>query len=279
MTGPRFGGIDKARGLAMLLVCFAHFLLAITYATGGRFQPGIMLTITVAASPAFMIISGVTFGYLIARSQREPRRMQWWVINRAALLLVPVHLLLLAARITGGDSLAKALPVIEITDAIALVMLLNLLLVQIESGARRLALAAVMFVSAWGLNVAWHPEVRLLVALKDVLVRAAWDGESILHGFPLLPWAALHLAASVVGQRLNDSSQAVSSSPIGRLTARMGVWALLSGVAMKAAEVWIRKALVLNESTRFGAFISLMASPFGKYPPSIAYFFCWGGTG
>ena len=263
----------------MLLVCFAHFLLAIGYATGGQFQPGLMLTLTVVASPAFMIISGVTFGFLIARSRRDPWPMRWWLINRAVLLLLPVHVFLLLAHITSGDRLAKAIPVIEITDTIALAMLINVWLVQIESGAKRLAVASVMFLSAWGLNIVWKPDVVLLIGLKDMLARAAWDGESVLHGFPVLPWAALHLAASVIGQRLGDMTRPISWTPVAHLTARMGSFAMLSGLAMKVGEVAMRKALILHASSRLGALISVLASPFGKYPPSPAYFLCCGGAG
>jgi uncharacterized membrane protein len=275
----RLGGIDTARGIAMLLVCFAHFLLAVSYATANEFQPGLLLTITAVASPTFVIISGMTFGYLMARSREEPCRMRSWLINRALLLLFPVHLLLLLAHITGGDGLPKAFSVIEITDTIGLAMLVNVWFVDMDSSVTSLAVAAVMFAGAWCLNFEWRPGAAVLVGFKDLLVRAAWDSKSLLHGFPLIPWASLHLAASVVGRRLSDMSRRASWTPLVKLTSRIGAIAVLTGVAVKLAEVAMMRTLVFDEATPLGAAIAVLASPFGKYPPSPAYFLICGGAG
>lgn len=279
MADSRLLGIDTARGTAMLLVCFSHFLLAVNEASAGAFQPGLMVTVTGVASPTFMAISGLTFGYLIAKSRPDPRRMRRWLVDRAVLLLLPVHLTLRLPHLASSGHLLNAFTVIEITDAIALAMLLNVWLVKLQSHVERLAVALAMFAVSWWLNLTWSPETVLLTGLKDVLVRAAWDTDSVMHGFAVLPWAAVHLSATVLGERMADIRRPVSWSPIVRIATKLGVVGVTGGLLAKLGELWWRETLDIDRSSPIAEVVSTLTSPFGKYPPSPSYLAFCGGAG
>ena len=277
-TDSRLIAIDAARGAAMLLVCAAHFLLALTYADAEALEPGLMLTVTAVASPTFMVISGVTVGYLLTRSRLDPWRMRARLMDRAALLLVPVHLLVRLPHLLDPDQGWNAVRVIEITDAIALAILLNLWLIRIHY-AKRLAVAVAIFGGAWLLNLTWNPDGALLTGIKDVLVRAAWDHDSVLHGFAVLPWTAVHLAATVLGERMAVLGRPVVSAGLIRGAATVGVTAMMAAVIAKLGHVSWRETLDIDPSSSLNAIVATLVSPFGKYPPSPAYVAFCGGAG
>jgi uncharacterized membrane protein len=278
MSDSRLLTVDAARGTSMLLVCLSHFLLAISYASGRTLDPGLTLTITAVASPAFMTISGLIFGYLLAKAKPGSSRTSSRMVERALLLLIPVHVLVRLPHLLAGTPFDQVAQVIEITDTIAVAMLVNLMLVRQRSSVR-LALAAAIFAVSWAINLLWQPAVPALVAVKDLLVRAAWDNQSVLHGFAFMPWLAVHLGATVLGEKLAAAERAGTLRTYIWRLALLGMLLVIAGVAAKAAEIFARGTLGLDRNTLAGAAISTLVSPFGKYPPAPGYLAFCGGAG
>ena len=86
----RIVAIDASRGAAMLFVFLAHF--SFVYLMGPA--PGQMELVAKAsliACPMFMIISGVTLGYLYRANANQFQRIQTKLIDRGLFLLTIGH--------------------------------------------------------------------------------------------------------------------------------------------------------------------------------------------
>lgn len=261
----------------MALVCLSHFILGISYSTNGLLQPGWTTILTSVASPAFVTISGLIFSYLLSAESSHSPKARRRMVERALLLLIPVHVLVRMPHWLSGEPLSQTIRVIEITDTVAVAMLVNLYLVRVR-WAPRLILAASLFAVGWIANLLWQPTATPLVVLKDLLVRASWDDRSVLHGFAFVPWTAIHLAATVLGERLRSAEASGHYRRYVVQLVALGVVSMGTAAVCKLLEVLARAQGVLDRATPWGENISILVSPFGKYPPTPAYVaFCGGG--
>ena len=267
-TGVRLFELDAARGLAMLLVCLAHFLDI--YVLGdvsphNAFIDALMLMCRVAA-PAFVLISGVLLGY-----QAEARAAQFdtfriHLLDRALFLLTIGHLAIswaFAARF----GFARALAWGQITDTLAFCMLVGVYVVPVMSKRLRLLSGLSLSVGSCLLWPVWSPADPFLRLLKSILIGPV-PGDPMVFLFPLLPWLGLYISGTAVGASLKGASSAGASAirrfPTVSMAIIMGVLAVKAGLTLWAAPEY-----------SWWGYISVHQ----KYPPGLLYLGLYGGAG
>ena len=96
-ASSRLPALDVARGLAMVLVCLSHFVWSATQTVGDTRTFDLLTKLSMIATPTFLLVSGITLGYLHGLRGDGYRRLATKLPERGLLLLSVVHLLMLPA--------------------------------------------------------------------------------------------------------------------------------------------------------------------------------------
>ena len=272
----RVEAIDMARGTAMLFVCLAHFSGAYLAPHSIAYSE-LFAIVSMIASPSFMIISGMTAGFLVAMYPSALSHLQRRLLDRGVFLLLVGHLLLALSQASRSGGLEAAYQHSFITDPIAIAIIVGPRLIGASRAATRVLLSAVLFVTGWALVLFWHPLSDLAVTVKFFVAGGVGPNASGIGwiSFPLLEWIAVYLLGTVLGEHL------------GRLFRRASELAHLPvlrvGLAASIAGAWLyvsAKELVRFRLVHGGVATSLhLTSPTQKFPPGPAYLLFFGGCG
>jgi hypothetical protein len=211
--------VDALRGLAMVLVILQHAYLNRNPATMPPFVDLAVWATTYMAAIAFMAISGAMFSYALS--------VQSWRISypryckRALFLLLAVHPAInltdswfRLAGVAPSDWVRAAaqrlLPDFPITDTIAVCILVGPPLILGLRGLARAGLVTAMLVA----TVVARVTATSLSPPASLVVEALFGSLHLpeVFWFPLVPWLAIFLSGSFLGQQLAQLKD-------GRLTA------------------------------------------------------------
>jgi len=265
----RVRAIDAARGLAMVFVCLSHFGLEYFRRLD---EPSIAKTLYIVGmigSPTFMLISGVMLGLLYETRRGRFDQHRLLLADRALFMLTVGHILIMVANAPRAESLAEAVQRGFITDALAIALLLGPTLVAHVSRRARVLFALVLFAGAWILAIQWTPATAFDEVLRYLLVGSY--PKDLPYNFPLLPWLAVYVAASVLGQWIGEQLARGRRLRVERSLLAWGVAAVTFVVLYKLSH-W---TLALPSSP----LLTVLASPWEKLPPSPAYLLFYGGLG
>jgi hypothetical protein len=154
-------------------------------------------------------------------------------------------------------------------------MILGAVFVPKLGGRSRLCLSAAIYVAGWLAVYFWQPiagssiEETIKELLFGSLPLTALPGQS----FPIMPWFAVYIAASVLGEYLAALSR---SGAIRRLATQLTVLAI-AGLAVVAAVKLA--ALALGVSPLTGNVTSALLRVGQKSPPAPLYLLTYGGIG
>lgn len=263
----RLRGIDAARGLAMVFVCLSHFGLEYFRRLDEPAIAGALYMVGMVGSPTFMLISGIMLGLLYETKRRRFDEHRMLLADRALFMLTAGHVLIMVASATRLDSLIETLQRGFITDVLAVALLLGPLLVSRVSRRARLLLAAALFTGAWLLALRWTP-IETVDEVARYLLVGSYPSE-LPHNFPLLPWLAVYVAASVLGQWMGDQLARGRRRDVERTLFVIGAAAVTAVV--------LYKILQWSMSIQPSPLLAVLASPWNKLPPSPAYLLLYGG--
>ena len=100
VSRDRLAGLDAARGMAMLLVCLSHFGLTCLRPLGLQQANETLNLVTMAATPAFRLVSGMLLGFLFVRQEPAAfERMRLKIVDRALVLLTAARALIFVAHV------------------------------------------------------------------------------------------------------------------------------------------------------------------------------------
>jgi uncharacterized membrane protein len=270
----RLGSIDAVRGTAMLFVCLAHFTATYLWKTGARELSGYLGTIGMIASPTFVIVSGMMVGFFAATYPGAFRDLRIKLLDRGVFLLAVGHLLLTITIARSTSSFAGAYHTSFITDAIAVSIIVAPWVMTALTSKRRIAVAASVFVLNWLAVVAWHPAAAGLVMKRYLVgIPSGPSGAEIL-AFPVIPWFAVYLAATVLGELVGRLYASGDRQGAHQLLARMGgVFFLIAGLIDGATDVLrhVHTGIDWNEMFFFAIY--------QKFPPGPVYLGFFGGAG
>lgn len=263
----RVRAIDAARGLAMVFVCLSHFGLEYFRRLDEPAIASALYIIGMIGSPTFMLISGVMLGLLYETRRERFQHYRMLLADRALFMLTVGHLLIMVASAPRLESLSETLRRGFITDALAVALLLGPTLVAHVSRRVRALFALILFAGAWILAIRWAPVNAFDAVLRYLLV-GAYPNE-LPHNFPLLPWLAVYLGASVLGQWIGEQLATGRQRKVERTLLAWGGAAMTLVVLYKVCQ-W---TLALPSSP----LLAVLASPWRKLPPSPAYLLLYGG--
>ena len=267
----RVPGIDAARGVAMVLVCLSHFATTVLYPQGALAVGRWLVSVSMVATPTFVLLAGLLLGLSLHAGGSALARRRRQLVDRGVFLVTVGHVLLLVASVPPeayGSSLFQPF----VTDAIGFSMLVGSQVTERVSMRSRAILATSLYVTSMAAALL-GPSAGAVGGAKALLVGAG-PSDAAAYSFPLLPWLAVYLLASVLGQlfagRVLDADRSIRR-PI-----------LQAGVAAVALAVLVRLAvrtLVAMEWLTPGASAALtfLGSPWQKSPPGPLYLLFFGG--
>ena len=272
MNGGRIVALDAARGIAMLLVCLAHFCdvhFVRSVAIDGWFGIGLALVGKVA-TPTFVLVSGILMGYQ-AEAAAGASRFRMHLLDRA-LFLVTIGHLLIALSFTPRWGAWKALTSVYITDTVAICVVVGLYAVPHINRNVRFVLGGLCAVGNWFVWRLWATQDPLLLPIKSLLLGPQEGNDAILI-FPIVPWLGWYLVGSVIGEWLNGDG----SCHVSRRSRRLGA----AGFGMVALALALKAGIMLHTSVTGATFDPrwyALVSPFQKYPPGPVYLLAMGGA-
>ncbi len=272
MHQHRLHAVDAARGTAMLAVFLSHFLYAYGTVHEHFVLPGLLLHVSMLASPTFMIVSGMMLGLLYAshRDNYGPTRTRF--INRGVLLLTVARVLIMGAHIPISGSVAGAFRWGFITDNIGLSMIAGSLIVDRVTAPVRAAAGTALFVLSTIAAAFWVPGGTAAVVVKEMSVGVPYGSGVFTEFFPLLPWFGIYLAGSALGEAVGRRVE--EGIRIAPFVLKLGIILLLAAGAGKIASL-VLSARPAGDTAPIAALLGIIT----KRPPSPAYTLFYGGIG
>lgn len=265
----RVGAIDAARGLAMVFVCLSHFGLEYFRRLDEPAIAKALYIVGMVGSPTFMLISGVMLGVLYEMKRTRFKQHRLLLADRALFMLTAGHLLMMVAIAPRQASLGETLQRGFITDALAVALVLGPILISRVSRHARLMLSLVLFAGTWLLAIRWTPATTFDEVVRYLLV-GSYPNE-LPYNFPLLPWLAVYIAASVLGQWVGEQLARGQRVRVERTLLAWGGAAVSSVVLYKLCQWTLAFPL--------SPLAAVLTSPWTKLPPAPAYLLFYGGLG
>jgi hypothetical protein len=258
----------------MLFVLLSHF--SGTYFGEGAAIMPLLKTICMVASPAFMLISGMMLGLLYRRDTAEFGRVRLHLFDRALFLLTVGHMVIWLAHFLRLPDTHSLLRFSWITDSVAIsVLLIGATISRMPARTRAVA-AVTVYGFSWLMVLAWEPHLVSSEFVKDTLIGPYGHSNIWLYNVPLLPWLAIYLAGTVLGERLAVLSLRGEKARFAGEVFRLGLGAVAMSVVLKVCFLTIR-GLHIVTNTRTLAALRTTASMSFKLPPSPMYVLLFGG--
>ena len=270
----RLPSLDVTRGVAMIFVCLSHFCLAAVASLGATRTFSALITISMLASPTFMLVSGLTLGYAYSARRDAFRAFSHKLLARGAYLVTGVHLLMIPPQYYLS---ARGHPMrsLFITDAIGLNFLIApWLMTHVRWRARIVAAIGLLVLGA--VMVGFIPlRVSLPVqVLRDTL--SGTLGQSLwFSSFPLIPWLVPYLVGSAIGESL--SAHTAGAERANALVLLR--WSAISLGTAVSLEALARVIVQTASGERTLMFASWLGDPWTKQPPSPTYLAFFLGVG
>ena len=252
----------------MLLVFASHFGDSYLGPAGAHEAHRAVARATYAATPAFVLISGLLLGFLFATHREGFDRLRHKLVDRAVFLLTVAHLVIVAAHVPAFG-LASAFDFVFITDVLGVCVIVGTVAVPLIGPPLRGALAAFLYAASTLLVFAWMPAPgSSLQAVKHLLVghRPDFEEPAFVHNFAVVPWLALYLAATVLGERL--ARQRAAGKGVGALVG-LGVLLVAAGTLLRGLRPVL--AHVLAADAGGNGPVQFLTATAQKLPPGPAY--------
>lgn len=279
VSSSRVASIDAARGSAMLFVCLAHFTNSYFFQNGQERIGGELVAIGMLASPTFVMVSGLVAGFLAVTQRSSFPQFRRKLLDRGLFLLLAGHFVLALSGFGTGTGFVQAYRVEYITDAIGFAILVGPWLVATLAARSRLLLAATIFAFDWGAILLWAPSDGVAALAKQYLLgsvnRGLW--EDTAGGFALIPWFAVYLVGTVIGDRVGGYYASKRPRLAHLLLARAGIASVTCALGFRIGSALLRRTapLFAQAHPTLLHFLSFHQ----KFPPGPVYLCLFGGAG
>jgi uncharacterized membrane protein len=268
--------LDSTRGIAMLFVCLSHFTWAASETLGPSRLFGSLMTISMVASPTFLLVSGITLGYVHRQTPGSYGHFKAKLRERGILLLTVAHWAMVPSFFYMAPRAHEALRVLPITDTIGVCLLIGPLLVERVTRRARGVIAAGLLALTWTviLTLPLHPTEATRIV--EGALFGAGNNPWWFYSFPVVPWFAVYLLGSVIGEKISFRLQAERRD----FSWTFVKWA--GGFTIAALLLEIGSAVVItfaSERAALAGSLGILANPLLKYPPTVAYLLTYSAAG
>jgi len=272
----RIIALDAARGIALLVACIAHF--PVMQFLGEHPQKNMLLLdllqITKLATPTFIFVSSMVLGYLCGVPRKDGQQFRVRLFDRAIFLATVGHCLMAITLMKAPQNFLTALSRGYVTDTIAYCVIGSLLVLPYTKPLMRVQMGIGLYVISWAGWTLWHPDSSGLMLSKGILLGPDEMGDDIF-GFPLLPWFAVYLSGTSIGEWLSRFDGEALALAGKNLAKHSGVVLFVAVMMYGALQVFIKvhhSAGLLELYSR----IRVLVSPTIKYPPGPYYLLVFG---
>jgi uncharacterized membrane protein len=228
------------------------------------------------AAPVFMLLSGMTLGYVDATAPREAYdRFVSKLLERGIFLLTVAHLVILPSRLFLAPH-AAALRSAEMTDTIGVCIIVGPLLVARLGRARRLLLGAALLAVSWTVIIATPDDIPTAARVVQHALFGHSGNNWWYSSFPVVPWFAVYLLGTVVGEQLLPRGKGMPDHN-ARVLLRWAAALVVCGVLVELAVLGAAALFPANDAVIIWG--QRLANPFAKFPPSPAYLFLLAAAG
>ena len=269
----RIGGIDAARGIAMILVCLSHVRIHLVQSAPVLYE--LLTDVTRLATPTFLLLSGFVAAHVLSSDQKDARAA---LLDRALFLLLVGHLLIGLSDLSTASVGEWLFARVVVTDAIG-VCLLFAVLMRRRSARLLFACGAALMLLSWPAAIMIQPESEAGRALGAVLlhVRSVHSG---LVDAAIVPYLGLFLVGMGLRKWTDRDGQRDGEGALARRLFVIG--GLAVGCAVLGVACWHLAAtsgLTAELPLDVRAVIRSTLHPGSKLPPSPAYFLAYAGGG
>jgi uncharacterized membrane protein len=272
----RISSIDVARGAAMFFVCLSHFSGAYLWPHGIR-AGEFLVTVSMIASPSFVLISGMMFGFLSSLNPANLPHLRIRLLDRGVFLLLIGHLVLAASQLRR-TSMTAAYSTSFLTDALALAIIVGPRIVGMSRRPLRIILALSIYCAAWLMVAHWHPSGSASLLIQRFVTGSLPSDVAAPRTLdvPALPWLAVYLLGTVLGEHVGFLYRKDEKRHARRLFLVVGAASMLFGVATYLATRDIGTIHLLMSRSMLAI---QLTSPTLKFPPGPTYILFFGGAG
>lgn len=263
----------------MLFVCLSHFAGTYLFQTGAEDVGAQLAVVGMIASPTFVAVSGLVAGFLSVTDPRGYTHVRRKLLDRGVFLLLIGHAVLAVTDLPDGGGALHAYRIGFITDAIAVAVMIGPWLVVKLTPRARLLLATAVFLATWLVVVAWHPGTTGTTLFKHYVIGITDPDDKGLPFpvYPVLPWASLYLAATLLGERVGGRYLANDRPGANWLLIRVGLISLGCAMFVRLLTLLTKReapVLITNYPN-----LATFLSAYQKFPPGPVYIAFFGGAG
>lgn len=244
----RVYSLDTIRGLAMVLVIWQHMLRFHVPGTFTDTAYTIIPVIAQFAPVAFMFISGTALAYIFSRA------VDWGAVyaryvRRAVMFILIAHPVI---RLAGYYSVADTVSLWQYLtlhypgpDTVAFVYLTVPLFIRRFGNASRVILSLCLLIATPIVVHLYNPDSTTLIVLKEVFFGQAYGvPPAALVNFPLLPWLAVGLIGTVLGEAMGKVAKGeLAGWVLTRRMNRVGVTLAVISVILVSIYVIVKGKL------------------------------------
>jgi uncharacterized membrane protein len=263
--------IDAVRGFAIVAMCISHVgeLIQLQLPAEGQW----MRWLGLVATPAFLLLSGVSSAYVLKPDANVVRRVRF--IDRALFLLVVAHPIISLCHVydqPGDWRLAFAS--VYITDVVALALCLAVLM-RAASGKTVLSIGLLLCVLTWPVAWYWRPATPLTDIADQILFHGGMTTPvHIGYTVPIVAYLGLYMIGFGMSRtyRSQIAAGGVSGSP---------GCVLPLALAMIAAAVMLKLFALLSRSYLDADTYTMLwriVDPRLKLPPGPGYLLLFSGV-
>ena len=275
MKQSRIRAIDSGRGVAMLFVFLAHFNEYYLGSNGKSNQLYFLEKFTKLASPTFIIISGITLGFLFSINKLNFGQTKRKLVDRGLFLITIAHVLIALSWIPMEIFFhGQILRVLFITDTIGFCLITGPFLISKVKPKGRLAISILLFSFSWFLISLGNPKNIYLAAISEVFI-GSLSHPVFNDSFPLLQWLSLYLFGTIIGEKVGFYQQNGFENKITMLFLKNGLLLIGSSFIF----IVFYKFLKSDGYQYLNKTIPALFSLHQKKPPGLVYFLFYSGVG
>lgn len=267
--------IDAVRGIAMLFIGVSHISFYLIDDSASLASD--LRAIGFAATPNFLLMSGLACGYQLAASPTTATALR--IMDRGLFAFLVGHLLV-AGSLVYMVPAGTAFEHVVITDSIGLLLCLAPLLKH-ACPRRLLWIGALVYVLSSTLGLCWHPATRSQ-RLVGALLLASNDGGMPDVGWvtPTIAYLGIFLVGVGLGKLVSRSRREGNWSLLSNRLAAAGSAAVLLALAGNVARHFIKPYLLPHSAPKNWADVILTTlNVRHDAPPTLAYALFYGGIG